>query len=213
MAAEVSFVSIGGSRLALARPRLRRLTALSGRSARTPMPRWSRRSAVGLRPCTVVADDCVERGEQLSHDGDDGEACGLTCVAQPSVEASQRRIVTDGGQAGHEERRPHFDASALDASLATKAAAVAVHRRDAGEGCDLVAIDAAELGQFDDQGARDDVTDAGYALEQILFGAEQRALLDQRVDGVVDPGAFCLQAAQDGLERTLSEFVGGFAEA
>ena len=69
----------------------------------------------------------------------------------------------------------HLDAAALDASLAAIASAVAVHRCDAGEGGDLMAIDGAEFGQFDDQRARDDITDAGDALEQILFGAEQRA--------------------------------------
>src|SRR6185437_1936475 len=213
MAAEVSFVSNCGSRLALRRPRLRRLAALSHRSPRTQMPRWLRRSDVDVRPYCVVADDGVERGEQLAHDSDDGEACGLTCIAQPPVETSQRRVMADGGQAGHEERCADFDATALDASLAAIAAAVAVHWCHAGEGCDLVAIDAAEFGQFDDQGASDDVTDAWDALEQILFGAEQRALLDQCVDGAVDPCALRLEAAQDGLERALGEFVRGFAEA
>src|SRR6476469_3986137 len=130
--------------LALTRPRLRRLTALSRRSARTQKPRWSRRSGLGECPCLVVADDGVERGEQLAHDGDDGEAGVFASVAQASVEAAQRRVVADGDQAGHEERRAHFDAATLDASLAAIASAVAVHRCDTGEGGDLMAIDGAK---------------------------------------------------------------------
>src|SRR5690242_16760879 len=139
MATEVSFVSIVGSRLALSRPRLRRLTALSRRPARTWEPRWSRRSGLGVRPCLVVADDGVEGGKQFAHDSDDGEAGGFACVAQASVEAAQRRVVPDGDQACHEKRGAHFDASPLDASLAAIGSAVAVHRRAAGGGGDLVA--------------------------------------------------------------------------
>ena len=116
MIAEVSSGANGGSRLALSRRRLRRLTALSHRSRQTQMPLWSRRSGLGVRPCFVVTDDGVERGEQLAHDSDDGEACRLTCVAQPAVETSQRRVVPDGDQAGHVERCADQDASALNAS-------------------------------------------------------------------------------------------------
>ena len=213
MIAEAWSVSIVGSRLALARPRLRRLAALSRRSPRTEMPRWFRRSDVGVRPWFAVSDDGVECGEQLAHDGDDSEARGLTCVAQPAIEASQWRVVSDRDQAGHEERRAHFDAAALDASLAAIAPAVAVHRSDTGQRGDLMTIDGAEFGQLDDQRARDDVADAGDALEQILFGAAHWALLDQPVDGAVEARTFRLEAAQDGLERTLGEFVGGLAEA
>jgi len=40
-----------------------------------------------------------------------------------------------------------------------------------------MAIDGAEFELLDEHRARDDIADAGDALEQILFGAEQRALL------------------------------------
>ena len=166
-----------------------------------------------MRPWLVVSDDGVEHGEQLAHDGDESEARGFSCVAQPPVEAPQWRIVPDRDQAGHEEGCAHFDASALDVSLAAIAATVAVHRCDAGEGGDLMTIDGAEFGQLNNQRARHDITDVGNAFEQILFGAEHGALLDQPVDGAVDPSAFRRKAAQDGLERALGEFVGSFAEA
>ncbi len=138
---------------------------------------------------------------------------GLPASAEPLVEAAQRRIAPDRDQTGHIERRAHRDPTALDASLAAITAAIAVHRRDARQSRDLVAIDGAEFRQFDDQRAGDDVADARDALEQVLLGAEHRAVLDQLVDGAVDALTLGLQAAQDGLERTLRELVGGFAEA
>src|SRR3974390_1055201 len=96
MIAEGWSAAIVGSRLALPRPRLRRLPALSRHAPRTEMPRWSRRSGLGVRPWRVVADDGVERGQQLAHDGDEGEACGFAGIAQASVEAPQRWVVSDG---------------------------------------------------------------------------------------------------------------------
>src|SRR5262245_13191774 len=118
MLAEAWSAAIVGSRLALARPRLRRLTALSRRAPRAETPRWSRRSVLGMRPRLVVADHGVECGEQLAHDGDEGEASRFAGLAQASVEASQRWVVPDGDQTGHIERRAHLDASTLDAALA-----------------------------------------------------------------------------------------------
>jgi hypothetical protein len=54
-----------------------------------------------MRPRPVVADDGIEGSEQLAHDGDESEACGFACVAQPPIAASQWRIVLDGDQAAH----------------------------------------------------------------------------------------------------------------
>jgi hypothetical protein len=56
--------------LALTRPRLRRLTALSRRSRRPIAPPWLQRSAVGRRPGPVVAQHGVEDGQQLAHHRD-----------------------------------------------------------------------------------------------------------------------------------------------
>ncbi len=127
------------------------------------------------RPGLAVADDGIEGREQLAHDGDESEAPRFAGLAQSLVEAFQRRIVSDRHQAGHVKRGANFDTAALDVSLAAEASSVAVHRRDAGQGGVLVTIDGAEFGQLDQQGASDDVADAGNVLEQILPGTEQRA--------------------------------------
>src|SRR6476661_8120390 len=69
--AEVSAASIAGSRRALSRSRLRRLTALSRRSPRPVWLPWLRRSALRACPGFAVTQHGVEDGEQLAQDGDE----------------------------------------------------------------------------------------------------------------------------------------------
>src|SRR6516225_3310855 len=181
--AEGLAASSAGSRRALSRPRLRRLTALSRSSSRPEWQPWLRRSDLGVGPGFVVAQHGIEDGQQLAHRGDKSEAGRFAGLAQTAVETAERRVVLDGDEAGHIERRPDFDAAPLDLALAAISAAVPVDRRDAGQGGDLVAVDPAELGN---QGAGDDIANAGNALQQILLSAPDGAGFDQCVDGLVD---------------------------
>ena len=116
--AEGSAASIDGSRRALWRPRLRRLTALSRRSPQPVWLAWLRRSGLGMRPGFAIAQDRVEDGQQLAHRDDEGEAGGFAGLAQTAVEPRERRVVLDGDQASHVERRPDLDAAPLDLALA-----------------------------------------------------------------------------------------------
>src|SRR5216684_2305625 len=184
--AEVSAASSSGSRRALSRSRLRRLTALSRRSPRPVWLPWLRRSALGTCPGFAVAQHGVEDSQQLAHDGDESETGRFAALAQTAVEGLERRVVLDGDQASHVERRSDLDTAALDLALAAVSAAVPVHRSHAGEGGDLVAVDPAELRQLSDQGAGDDVADARHAVQQILLDAPDGAGFDQLVDRLVD---------------------------
>src|SRR5215471_7244290 len=183
------------------RSRPRRLTALSRDSSQPEWRPWLRRSALGMCPRPLIAQDGIEKDQQLAHGSDEGEACGFAGLAQTAVEGLEHRVVLDGDKAGHVERGSDLDAAALDLALAAVSAAVPVHRGDAGQGGDLVAIDPAELGQFGDQSTSDDIADAGYAFEQILFGAPEGADFDQPVDRLVDARPFGFEALEHGLER------------
>ena len=207
MIAEGSAASIGGSRRALSHPRLRRLTALSRRSPQPLWQPWLRRSALGRCPGLAVAQDGVEDGEQLAHRRDKGEASRFSGVAQTAVEAFERRVVPDGDKAGHVQRRPDLDTASLDLTLAAISAAVPVHGSDAGQGSDLVATHLPELGQLSDQGAGDDIANAGHAFEEILFSAPHGAGFDQLVDGLVNACPLGLEAFQYGPEGALRDLV------
>src|SRR5262245_52615268 len=137
--ADGSAASIGGSRRALSRPRLRRLTALSRRSPQPVWQPWLRHSDLGICPGMACAQDGVKDGEEFAHRGDKGEARGFAGLAQTAVEALERRVVPDRDKAGHIERRPDFDAATLDLAFAAISAAVSVHWRDPGQSSDLVA--------------------------------------------------------------------------
>ena len=137
------------------------------------------------------------------------EASRFAGRAQTAVETLERRVVLDGDEARHVERRPDFDAAALDHTLAAISAAVPVHRRDAGQGGDLVTVDLAELGQLGDQGAGDDIADARNALQQILLSAPDGAGFDQFVDGFVDARPLGFEPFEHGPERALRNAVVG----
>src|SRR6476646_4201122 len=125
--AEVSAASSAGSRRALSRSRLRRLTALSRRSPRPVWLPWLRRSAVRACPGFAVTQHGVEDGQQLAHGSDEGEAGRFAGLAQTAVEGLEHRVVPDGDQASHIERCPNFDPAPLDLALAAVSATVAVH--------------------------------------------------------------------------------------
>src|SRR5258708_12545982 len=99
--AEVSAASIAGSRRALSRSRLRRLTALSRRSPRPVWLPWLRRSALGTCPGFAVAQHGVEDGQQLAHGGDQGETGWVAGVAHTAIEGLERWVVLDDYPATH----------------------------------------------------------------------------------------------------------------
>jgi hypothetical protein len=118
----------------------------------------------------------------------------------------------EGNKAGHVERGPDLDATTLDLALAAVSAAVLVHWGEAGQGGDLVAIDPAEFGQFGDQGAGDDIANAGHALQQFLFGAPEGAGFDQRVNRLVNTRPLGFETLKHGLERALRNAVPSFCD-
>jgi len=73
----------------------------------------------------------------------------------------------------------------------------------------LVAIDLAELGQLGDQGASDDVANAGHAVEQILFGAPDRAGFDQFLDRLVDARPLGFEQLEHRPKRALRNAIAG----
>ena len=75
-----------------------------------------------------------------------------------------------------------------------------------------MAIDLAEFGQLGNQGAGDDIVDAGYALQQILLGAPDGAGVDQLVERVAEARPLGFQALEQSLEGALRNAVPSFAE-
>ena len=75
-------------------------------------------------PWFSVSEDCVEDGEQLSHDGDQGELFRFAGLDQALVEGLERWVVFGGDEGGHVEGGADLGAAAPDGSPAAHPAAV-----------------------------------------------------------------------------------------
>ena len=77
---------------------------------------------------------------------------GFPAARRRSIEAMKHRIVLAADEGGHVEDGADLGAAAPDHAFASERAAVAIERRHADEGCDLVAREAAEFGEGRQQG-------------------------------------------------------------
>src|SRR5215813_1495975 len=94
---------------------------------------------------------------------------------------------------GDEEHAADAFPSTADQALAAPLAGLAGPWREPGECRDLATVERAELRQFGDQAAGNDLADPGHRGEQVLlFGPDRRAA-DVIVDFTIDLGEFLLQ--------------------
>ena len=124
---------------------------------------------------------------------------GFPGLQQALVEAPQDRVVLACDEGCHVERGTDLGAPAPDGALAPERAAVAVEGGDADQGSDLLTIQGAELGQIGNEGAGDDIADAGHALEQVLGLAPGR----RSSDGVVEVGFEVGELALERLQQPV----------
>jgi len=138
-----------------------------------------------------------------------------TCRLEPPLAAAGVAIIASTLSSGWMPRVAigqhgiNLDAAALGLALASVSAAVAVDWGDTGQRRALVAIDLAELGQLGDQGASDDVANAGHAVERILFGAPDRAGFDQFLDRLVDARPLGFEQLEHRPKRALRNAIAG----
>src|SRR3954465_4172368 len=69
-------------------------------------------------PFSVVPEDSIEDGEELSGDCDESDHFGLSGRPQAMVEGPQGRIAAHRGHCRHEQRGPHAASSTADEALA-----------------------------------------------------------------------------------------------
>mgnify|MGYP000061858186 CR=1 FL=1 len=98
-------------------------------------------SSVGVffAPFFLVPDHGVEDGQQFPHRGDQGDHLLLAGGDQPLVVSADHGVVLGGDEGRHVEGMTDRRPSAEGGAFATHRARVAVDRRDADEGRDLLA--------------------------------------------------------------------------
>src|SRR3954471_12943800 len=122
-------------------------------------------------PGGTVADHGVEGGDDLSHDGDDGDLRFLSSGCEAVVEGFEGRIVATGSQGGHVEHSPDGCAPAPDGAHPFHLAAVEVIGREPDDGRDLLAAHLAKFRQQRDKSEREDWTNTRHrGQEPITFG-------------------------------------------
>src|SRR5215207_10587736 len=98
-------------------------------------------------PGGVVADHGVQGGDNLSHDGDDGDLRFLPGGREALVEGFERRIISTGSHGRHVEYSPDRCAAAPDAAHAFEFATVEVVGGDPDDCGDLPAAHLTEFRQ------------------------------------------------------------------
>src|SRR5207302_7531657 len=163
-----------------ARPRLRRLTALTpsahrsvgfasarSRTERDRARSLAHRVATGI-PFLTASDHDVEDDDQLAHAGDEGDLLLLALGNQAIVESLEYGVVLGRGpKASHVEEIADLAASALDVAFAAPAAAVVIVRRGAEQGGTDLVIDLTQFRHFCDQSGGSSLGKAGHALDDL----------------------------------------------
>lgn len=163
-------------------------------------------SSVLVCPWSAVSEDGIEDCEELSSDGHDGDELWLAGFDELVSEGFEGWIVTRGDERPHVEGGPDAGSSAADEALAAPASGLARPRREAGQRCDLAAIEAAEFRQLCDQRASDGGADSGHGGEKVfLLTPGWRGL-----DGVVDIPVHGVQFSLKGFDQPgdTSEHLG-----
>src|ERR1700744_946792 len=131
--------------------------------------RLSLRSSVFWLPWGFVSQDCVEDGEQLSGDGDDGDELGLSSGDEPVAEELELGIEAGGDQGAHDQSPAYAGSAAANEALAAPLAGLPGPGRQPGKGSNLPTIERTQLRHFGNQGTCDGRTDAGHRGQQVFL--------------------------------------------
>jgi len=163
-------------------------------------------------PGRLILEHGVDDGEELAHDGDEGDFGRLARRTQALIEGAERGVVPCGDQRGHVEGGAYGCATAPDLTATPPLAAVAVEGGDADEGGDGAAVEAPQFGEVGEQGPRDRGTDAGDAAQEVFLDAPDRTLLNRATDLVInirdaalEPADMVAQVAGHGSRRDMGE--------
>ena len=126
------------------------------------------RSRGSRLPCSIVADQGIEGGDHLSHDGDDNDFGLLVDRGETVMEDLEGGIVSGCAEGSHVEDVTDRHSAAVDAAMSFELATVEVVRRKSDKGSDLLAADLTELWQESDQGEGQRRTHAAHRGQQFI---------------------------------------------
>ena len=107
-------------------------------------------------------------------------------MGETLIKGSQDVIATRGGEGGHVEAAAEMATAAEDIAFAPHRAAVAVKGSDAGQGCDLAAIELPQLWHSRQEQAGGPRSDPNKRGELLRFEAEDSILGNESFDAGID---------------------------
>jgi hypothetical protein len=160
-------------------------------------------------PRLSVAQDGVEDGDELSHEGDEGDL-GLLAGGQETLsEGLEDRVVQGAGEGGHVGDIADRLSAAEDVSLSAQDPAVEGVGRDPDEGGRLSVGEPAEFWHQGQQGVAEDGSDAGDRAEQLVLARQLRIGLDGGRDGLVEGQEIVLQPIDAPAGQAPEQRLGG----
>ena len=158
-------------------------------------------------PDGVVAEHGVERGDHLSHDGNDDDLWFLVGGGKTIMEDFESGIVSAGAHGGHVEDVTDRQTSAIDAAASFKLSAIEVIRCKSDEGGDLLAAHLSEFRQQGDEGESERGADAPHRGQQFIASREigiggddlGHTSVEQKDIGLKPSQATFVEAPQQGI--------------
>jgi hypothetical protein len=145
----------------------------------------------------------VEGDEKFPHDRGEGEFGWFACLGETLIKGSQDVIATRGGEGGHVEATAEMTTAAEDIAFTPHGAAVAVKGSEAGEGCDLSAIELTQLGHSRQEQAGGPRAHPDKSGELLRFCAEDLILGNETFDARINERDLLAQLSDEcSLQRT-----------
>lgn len=157
-------------------------------------------------PGGVRFDHCVEDHEQFPHAGGDDHLEGFSGSFESLGELFDGGVEPHGGEAGHVQGAADVGSSAPDHASSSELPAVTVEGSDSDQGCDLLAVELSQFGEFGQQGGTGSGPDSGDGGEQLRLVFPIVIRLDVLEDVLFD--AFDLLVEQ--VDDALHTFANGF---
>ena len=140
----------------------------------------------GGSPGGLMFEHGIQNGNELAHaSGERHLRCFPGCT-EALVESLEIRIKTYSDESAHVEHCTYLPASAPDPARASRAAAIAVERRNPGQGRDLLAIECSQLGQISEQGSTGSLADPWHRAQEILLLSPHRRGSDHAAELAID---------------------------
>ena len=156
---------------------------------------------VGFRPGSPVAQQGIRQNDELAHDGNEGDLCGLSGRDQLVVLRLEVAVEAHRGEGRHVDRAVQECSAALDALMALPLPRLPRDRRQARKAGGLLPLQAPQFRHLDQHGEGRGLGDPRNADQDGEFLRQQRVARDRVGNGGVDllDMAFDLSEPRRGL--------------